>query len=277
MTSGADAGIETAWPAAVVFVGSLTAFLWAASVVAGRLRRGEPLVTGEPHAPVPWEPGDVCIVVAFYLWGVLLLESLSPKPITQIARLVNSGTVSLAAMLAAIAWLSARGADAAALGFRSPGFGATIRLAAGGVALVQFPLLLVAAALNAIVPYEHPILEFLDNARGPAAAMMVIVSAVVIAPLAEEFFFRRVLQGWLEKRFAARPGVAVLLTSAVFAAAHCGQGLAFLPLFPLAIVLGVITERTGSILPAVVLHALFNAVGVFLMLARPQPVSGPAG
>lgn len=277
MTSGADAGIEAAWPAAVVFVGSLAAFLWAASVVAGRLRRGEPLVAGRPHAPVPWELGDVCIVVAFYLYGVLLLESLSPKPITQLDRLVNGGTLSLAAMLAAIAWLSARGADAAALGFRSLGFGATIRLAAGGVALVQFPLLLVAAALNAIVPYEHPILEFLDNARGPAAAVMVIVSAVVIAPLAEEFFFRRVLQGWLEKRFAAQPGLAVLIASALFAAAHRGQGLAFLPLFPLAIVLGLITERTGSILPAVLLHALFNAVSVFLMLARHLPIPGPAG
>ncbi|MFM7245447.1 MAG: lysostaphin resistance A-like protein [Planctomycetaceae bacterium] len=277
MTSGAEPGIEAAWPVVLVFVGSLTAFVRAATLVAGRLRRGEPLVAERPHAPVPWELGDVVIVVAIYLYGALLLESLTPKPITLFDRLVNGGTLSLAAMLAAIAWLSARGADAAALGFRSPGVGEVIRLAAGGVALVQLPLLLVAAALNALVPYEHPILEYLDKARGPAAAAVVVVSAVVIAPIAEEFFFRRVLQGWLEKRCAGHPWAAVLIASAIFAAAHREQGLAFVPLFPLAIVLGAITERTGSILPAVLLHALFNAVSVFLMLARPGPVPGPAG
>lgn len=277
MTSGAEPGVGAAWPVVLVSVGSLAAFLRAATVVAGRLRRGEPLVAVRPHDPVPWELGDVAIVVAIYLYGALLLESLSPKPIALFDRLVNGCTLSVAAMLAAIAWLSARGADAAALGLRSPGVGEVVRLAVGGVALVQFPLLLVAAALNAIVPYEHPILEFLDGARGPAAAVVVIISAVVIAPLAEEFFFRRVLQGWLEKRCAGHPGVAVLIASAIFAAAHREQGLAFVPLFPLAIVLGVITERTGSILPAVLLHALFNAVSVFLMLARPLPVPGPAG
>jgi membrane protease YdiL (CAAX protease family) len=277
VTSGAEPGLGAAWPVVVVFAGSLAAFVRAATVVADRLRRGEPLVAERPHAPVPWELGDVAIVVAIYLSGALLIDSLSPKPVTQFDQLVNGCTLSLAAMLAGIAWLSARGADAAALGFRSPGGREVIRLAIGGVALVQLPLLLVAAALNQIVPYEHPILEFLDGARGPAAAGMVILSAVVIAPLAEEFFFRRVLQGWLEKRCAAQPGVAVLLASALFAAAHRGQGLAFLPLFPLAIVLGVITERTGSILPAVLLHALFNAVSVFLMLVRPLPVPGPAG
>ena len=41
-----------------------------------------------------------------------------------------------------------------------------------------------------------------------------------------------------------------------------------------AIVLGLIAERTGSIVPSVLLHAMFNAVSVFLLLA--QPGRGPA-
>lgn len=275
--TGGDPGVEAAWPLAVVFVGSLAAFVTVATTVAARLRRGEPLVAWRTHAEVPWDVADVGIVVAMYLFGAMLIERLAVQPVTLFDRLVNNGVLALAATLAAIAWLASRGADAAALGFRSPGLLHAVRLAVGGVALVQLPLLLMAAGLNAIVPYEHPILEFLDDARGPAAALVVFTSAVVIAPLAEEFFFRRVLQGWLEKRFAAHPGVAVLIASAAFAAAHQGQGLAFLPLFPLAIVLGVLTERTGSILPAVLLHAMFNAVSVFLMLVRPLAVPGPAG
>jgi membrane protease YdiL (CAAX protease family) len=49
-----------------------------------------------------------------------------------------------------------------------------------------------------------------------------------------------------------------------------------LPLFPLALVLGLIAERTGSIVPSVLLHAMFNAVSVFLLLAQPGrgPVPG---
>lgn len=279
MSDTADADLAAAWPFLLVFAGSLAAFVRAAAIVVGRLRRGEPVVEARPHVPVPWDAGDVLIVVAMYVFGAMLIEHVATQPTTMLDTLVNGGVLSLGAMLAAIAWLQSRGADAAALGFASPGVGRTLRLAAAGVALVQFPLLMLAAALNAVVPYEHPILEFLDTARGPTAALVVVAAAVVIAPLAEEFFFRRVLQGWLEMRFAAHPGVAVALSSVAFAAAHHGQGLAFLPLFPLALVLGVITERTGSILPAVVLHAMFNAVSVFLMLARPLPVPvpGPAG
>jgi membrane protease YdiL (CAAX protease family) len=259
----------------VVLVGSLTAFLWTLSVVVNRLRHGLPLVEERPHPPVPWNLGDVVIVVSFYLGGAALLPHLFPPPWTVLDRLVANALLSVVSMLAALVWMRCCGADAAALGFASPGAATTIRLALGGVALVQFPLLMLAAALNAIVPYEHPVLEFLERARGPEAAMVVIVSAVMVAPLAEEFFFRRVLQGWLEKRCAADPGVAVLVSSAAFAVAHTGQGLAYLPLFPLGLVLGLIVERTGSILPAIVLHATFNAVSVFMLLARPFP--GPAG
>jgi membrane protease YdiL (CAAX protease family) len=52
-------------------------------------------------------------------------------------------------------------------------------------------------------------------------------------------------------------------------------GLAFVPLFPLGLVLGFIARRTGSIVPCILLHALFNAVSVGLLLAMPP--AAPAG
>jgi len=51
--------------------------------------------------------------------------------------------------------------------------------------------------------------------------------------------------------------------------------LAYVPLFPLGIVLGFLAHRTGSIVPCILLHALFNAVSVTLLLAEPLPA--PAG
>ena len=68
---------------------------------------------------------------------------------------------------------------------------------------------------------------------------------------------------------------AIGISAAAFALAHQGQGLAYVPLFPLGIVLGFLAHRTGSIVPCILLHALFNAVSVTLLLAEPLPA--PAG
>jgi len=143
-----------------------------------------------------------------------------------------------------------------------------VAIAGRALALVVFPLLMMAAALNAIMQYEHPVVDLLESHRDLTAV------AIVVAPLTEEFFFRRVLQGWLEKHFVDDAGVAVSLSAIAFASAHAGQGLAFLPLFPLALVLGWIARQTGSIVPSTLLHAMFNAVSVFLLLAQSARTPG---
>jgi membrane protease YdiL (CAAX protease family) len=141
------------------------------------------------------------------------------------------------------------------------------------LALVLAPLLGIAALLDRIVPYRHPVVDYLQTTRDPLAVALVVLSAVVVAPLAEEFFFRRVLQGWLESRLPEADGAAAVgLSAAAFAAAHTGHGLAAAPLFLLGVVLGIVARRTGSLVPCVILHAAFNAVGVGLILVTP-----PAG
>lgn len=261
--------IQHLWPQALVIAAAITGFFWSAAFVRRRLVRGEPLVAERPHPLVPWEAGDVALVVVGYLLAATLMARGMPESRPVIDRLVGNAVLSLGTMLAGIAWLRFRGADWPALGFPGGRLRDDLTLACRGLGLVVLPLLMMAAALNALVKYEHPIVDFLDGRRDLAAAALVVVSAVVVAPLAEEFFFRRVLQGWLEKHFADETGVAVALSAIAFASAHAGQGLAFLPLFPLALVLGLIAERTGSIVPGVLLHAMFNAVSVFLLLAQP--------
>lgn len=49
------------------------------------------------------------------------------------------------------------------------------------------------------IQYEHPLLEALKEKKDPATIAIVTFTAVVAAPLVEEFFFRVLLQGWLEK------------------------------------------------------------------------------
>ena len=260
--------LAAAWPQALVLAGSLTAFLWAAVDAWSRWRRGEPLLAGRPHPTVPWGARDVAFVASFYVLAAAAMQQVSATPRTPVTRLIDNVVLSLATTLVTIAWLRAAGADRASLGLSLDRFGESWGIACRGLALAVFPLLALAAVLNAVVPYEHPVVDFLAGQDGPAAAMLVILAAVVVAPLAEELFFRRVLQGWLEKHFAGDRGAAVGVTAIVFAAAHAGQGLAFVPLFVLGCLLGVIAERTGSIVPCILLHGLFNAVSVFVMLAQ---------
>jgi membrane protease YdiL (CAAX protease family) len=100
-----------------------------------------------------------------------------------------------------------------------------------------------------------------------------IPAAVIPSPDPESVL----LDAELEKHFTDDPWTAVSLSALAFSLAHAGQGLAFLPLFPLALVLGLIAERTGSIVPCVFLHAMFNAVSVFLLLAQPSAPAVPGG
>ncbi|NNJ24451.1 CPBP family intramembrane glutamic endopeptidase [Alienimonas chondri] len=94
----------------------------------------------------------------------------------------------------------------------------------------------------------------------PSTWAAVTLSAVVFAPIGEELLFRGLLLGSL--RTAGVTVVpAVMASAALFALLHPVQDWA--PLFVLACVLGWSRERTGSILPAIIAHAGFNA----LMLA----------
>ena len=154
----------------------------------------------------------------------------------------------------------------------------------------------------------HPLLEMLRDEATPGAIVLAYVSAVILAPAAEELIFRGIIQGWLRRVFLesslsddpsdptylppqerlepgirwlpAAPGILsrnlaksstwrylpVVLTSAFFALIHFPQMPAPLALFPLSLVLGMVYERTGSLVPSIVLHALFNGFNTTMLL-----------
>ncbi len=59
--------------------------------------------------------------------------------------------------------------------------------------------------------------------------------------------------------------VPILLSSTAFALAHLGHGTDPIPLFPLAIILGYVYQRTHRILPCIVTHALFNSATMVVL------------
>jgi len=251
---------------------------WAASAavavrLAGRLRRGLPAVEPRPHPAATWSGADVAMIAAVFVGLPIAAAGVlgAKAPLRQ--QLLADVATKLGGTVAGIAVLRSGGASWASVGFAGGRWLDDLRVGLGGLALVLAPLLGIAALLDRIVPYRHPVVDYLQTTRDPLAVALVVLSAVVVAPLAEEFFFRRVLQGWLESRLPEADGAAAVgLSAAAFAAAHTGHGLAPAPLFLLGVVLGIVARRTGSLVPCVILHAAFNAVGVGLILITP-----PAG
>lgn len=262
--------ILAAWLlAACGLIASLTV-LW---LVVRRMSRGLPAVERRPHPPVPWHGADVAAAVLLFLgFQVLAAESMPADASLQL-RLAAGSVAMLTATAVSAAHLLLRGAGWSALGCGLGRIGDDIRLALAGLLLLIAPLLGLAAVLDRIEPYRHAIVDFLSAHHDPLSIGLVAFAAVVAAPIAEEFLFRRVLQGWLEGWLdpqAPRWGgvVAIVLSSLAFALAHLGQGLAWVPLFFFGLVVGTLARQTGSIVPGIILHALFNAVSVVLVVLQ---------
>lgn len=107
-------------------------------------------------------------------------------------------------------------------------------------------------------PFENPQLEALAPegfSWASLVAMLLLVGFLV--PFIEEIIFRGLLFGWLRKhlRFALAAPIVALL----FAVAH--QVWVLVPvLFFMGVVLAAVTERSGSLWPAIILHGTFNGV-----------------
>jgi membrane protease YdiL (CAAX protease family) len=105
-------------------------------------------------------------------------------------------------------------------------------------------------------PWERQVME-LFNGRGIADAM----AACVVAPLLEELLFRGVILQGFAQRYS--PQRALWLSALLFSAAHANMHQ-FLGTLPFGLLAGWLVLRTGSLWPAVMAHALFNAGALLL-------------
>ncbi len=117
----------------------------------------------------------------------------------------------------------------------------------------------------------HEMLSAMQGSDTAAATAMMILSAVLVAPVLEEIIYRGLVQtvlvGLLGRSNRWPP---VLLTSVLFALIHTGSvAWQTLPaLFLLALVLGWLYERTGSLVPSILVHVGFNGVNTVLALKQ---------
>ena len=115
----------------------------------------------------------------------------------------------------------------------------------------------------------QPLIQFLAQNPSLENRLLLIGTALVVAPVAEEVIFRGYIFGVL-CRYAGR-WWALLISALLFAAIH-----AHIPslagLFALAVTLTLVYEGTGSLWAPILMHSLFNGITVVFTLAWPDLV-----
>jgi len=99
--------------------------------------------------------------------------------------------------------------------------------------------------------------------KNPVDLLVAIVLIGILAAVGEELFFRGILQRILIQAFKS-PWVGILVTAALFSAIH-GQFMGFIPRMILGVVLGALYWYSGSLLPAMAGHFVFNGLQVVLV------------
>lgn len=217
---------------------------FAAQFAAGLALYTYPLLRGWSNARASdWLSGSTWA----QFWYVLLAEALTFGAIWWFIRRRKSS-------LKAIGWKRIRLSDP------------VITLAGFAVYFIGYAVLL------AVVTHLFPSLNVdqkqelgFDNVSGDTNLVLTFLSLVILPPIVEETVFRGFV--YTSIRNKAKPILATLLTSALFATAHLqfGSGkpllwVAALDTFTLSLVLCYLREKTNSLWPGILLHGLKNGI-----------------
>jgi len=155
--------------------------------------------------------------------------------------------------------------------------------------LILPPTMLLMGLVSTLQKYSHPVLNTLkssDAGTDYSVFAVLFFTTAIVTPFVEEFWFRGLLQGGLQRladmrfrgdQLSAGPSASfdesdpslradwtpiaiwpMVVASLVFALMHWGQGLAPIPLFFLSLGLGYLYRQTGSLIPSIVVHFVLN-------------------
>jgi hypothetical protein len=226
-------------------------------------------------APERYRGPSVLILLAL----VLVLASVITAPFGAEAAGLLLGTgeltlvgsivllVSTQAALLLVSWLLVFRPNALAALPRFPGSdpGRAVRMGLGWGVVAWIGASLASAAvvslLEALGLEVAP--QAAEQALGLVEPWVAVLAIVLLAPIAEELFFRGVVfNAFLRER---GPRLAYIGSAALFAVIHLSI-VALLPIFLLGLALAWVYDRTGSLLAPIVMHAVVNGISVAIAL-----------
>ncbi len=234
---------------------------------------GRPVFPEAPPLDVRWNEWDVVklLFVAAFFSGAFFMCVRSGKRSDMLAA--NSAAM-LATVCVALDVVRSRGQRPAdALGLRVRGLaGPMLRSLA---VFFAFLPVLVAARVGAQwllerlvggeVDTSQEIVIRLATTSSAAVAAQIMIAAVLVAPVAEELFFRGLLYGAMRRRLSA--AVAIPLVGVLFGAIHTPLAVA-LPMCILGGLLCYVYEKTARLAVPILLHLVFNLLSTAMLLAH---------
>lgn len=200
--------------AAAVVLTILLACVWGWTRALGRWRAGACILPLEPRRPVPWGLLDVVFTVFVFLTALVVTMSIvrhvfgvdlsvDPAGMTPGARAVG---VLLDAVCRVLTVIISSGvimlrtkASWDDLGIAVRRIASDIRLGVAAFVMLAPPVYGVQVLLAQWLKPHHPLIELLTENPDAVFLSLIGFSAVIVAPIAEEYFFRVLVQGWLEK------------------------------------------------------------------------------
>lgn len=110
------------------------------------------------------------------------------------------------------------------------------------------------------------------DTREASNPILVLTLTLVAAPVCEEAMMRGLLYPLLRRRVSVL--VSALISATVFAAMHANMVQAAATI-PMALLLAMVYERTRTLWPVMVLHAVFNLAAMLVPLAVIAALSTP--
>jgi len=94
--------------------------------------------------------------------------------------------------------------------------------------------------------------------------ILLVITALFLAPFGEEMMFRGYIQDFLKSR--VRTELAIILSSIIFSLFHPFR--VFPQVFVLAVILGTVKEHYNSLIPSVVIHSLNNFLALIVSFMK---------
>ncbi len=187
-------------------------YFWYQRIVA--IRNDQPFLASRPHPQKPF--GLIDVAIMFFTWGLvqivairagssvagitLPLELIQLTPDQETLLMLFMGLGLSAATLIATGIISLRYQSFVDLfGWRREYLGQDLKI--GGIAfLMVLPIVLgIQWLLSHLVEYDHETIRLFQENFSLRTALIGWFTAVLVAPMCEEVFFRGLVQGWLQR------------------------------------------------------------------------------
>lgn len=198
--------------ALIVLMVGFCLVLWVQAT--SRWSQGKPLVAAEPPGDVKWDGIDILAAIMLMIgatafaqlilrdtFGLKFPASLvTLEPDQRVLLVTATASANLIAFLVSLSFVIARtGTRISDLGYSIKRIGYDCWLGIRFFVMIAPPLYLIQFVLHHWFPTEHPYIQIIRENPDPRLFWAAGFSAVIVAPIVEEYGFRGLLQGWCQK------------------------------------------------------------------------------